>query len=69
MMAIDNKSKEDIKFLYNEKYKDNVENDIIFEMHDKNELNLERLQLILENCNAYQKISSFIKQLMKINNR
>jgi len=53
MMAIDNKSKEDIKFLYNEKYKDNVENDIIFEMHDKNELNLERLQLILENCNAY----------------
>jgi len=69
-MAIDNKNKEEIRLLYDEKYKDNVEKDIVFEIYNKNELNLERLQFIIENCTEYMNInSSLIKELMKNNNK
>ena len=62
LIAIDNKNKEEIKFLYNEKYNKGIENDIVFEMYSQRELNSERLQFIIENCNSYLNISSsFIK--------
>jgi len=71
LMAIDNKNKEDIKFLYNENNSNNViEKDIVFEMYNENKLNLERLQFIVENCTTYLNISSsLIKKLMKVNSR
>ena len=70
LIAIDNKNKEEIKFLYNEKYKKGTENDIVFEMYSQRELNSERLKFIIENCNSYLNISSsLIKQLMKDNNK
>ena len=62
LIAIDNKNKEEIKFLYNEKYKKSIENDIVFEMYSQRELKSERMQFIIENCNSYLNISSsFIK--------
>ena len=70
LMAIDNKNKEEVKFLYNERYKKNIENDIVFEMYNQKELNSERLQFIVDNCTSYLNISSsLIKELMKDNNR
>ena len=70
LMAIDNKNKDKIKFLYYEKYKDNIVNDIVFELYNKNKLNEERLKFIVENSTTYLNISSsLIKQLMKDNNR
>jgi len=70
LKAIDNKKKEEIKILYNEKYNDNAEKDVVFEMYIKNELNLERLQFIVENCTSYLNISSsLIKELIKDNNK
>ena len=71
LMAIDNKNREEIKILYNEKYKNNFEkDDVVLEIYQKNELNSERLQFIVENCTTYLNISSsLIKQLMKDNNK
>jgi len=69
LMTIDNKNKEDIKFL-NKNNKCNVEKDIVYEIYNKNELNSERLQFIVDNCSAYLIISSsLIKILMKNNNK
>ena len=51
-------------------YKDNIVNDIVFELYNKNKLNEERLKFIVENSTTYLNISSsLIKQLMKDNNR
>jgi len=64
------KTEKKIKFLYNEKYKDTVEKDVVLGIYKKNELNSERLQFIVKNCTKYLNISSsLIKQLMKDNNR
>jgi len=53
------------------KYKNNFEkDDVILEIYQKNELNSEQLQFIVENCTSYLNISSsLIKQLMKDNNK
>jgi len=70
LMAIDNKNKEDIIYLYNENSKNNIEKDTVYEIYKENKLNLERLQFILENCTVYLNISSsLIKKLIKDNNR
>jgi len=67
--AIDRKNKEKIKILYNENFKNNIENDIAYEMYNENKLNCERLQFIINNCTAYFNISfSLINKLMKDNN-
>jgi len=70
LTAIDNKDKNKIKTLYNEYNKHDIEKDVVYEMYKKKELNSERLQFIIENCTAYLNISSsFIKKLMKDNNK
>jgi len=60
------KKKNKIEKLYKINNKNNIEKDIVYEMYNKNELNSERLQFILENCTSYLNISSLIK---KINER
>ena len=75
--AIDSRDIKKIENLYsfslstdNENNKKNNKKDIIFEMYNKNELNSERFQFIVENCTAYLNISSsLIKKLMKDNNK
>ena len=70
LTAIDNKNKKEIEILYNEKNKNNNENDIVYIIYCNNELKSERLQFIIENCTSYLHISSsLIKKLMKDNNK
>ena len=69
LMAIDNKNKKDIENLCNNN-KNKIENDIVYEIYNKNELNSDRFQFIIYNCTSYLHISSsFIKKLMKDNNK
>ena len=65
MTAIDDKNKDKIKYLYTENNKNSTENNIVYELYNKNELNSERLLFIIENCTAYLKISSSL--IKKIN--
>jgi len=68
--AFDKKNTEVIKFLYNLNIEKNIENDIVYELYNKNELNSERLQYIIENCTSFLNISSsLMKKLMKNNNK
>ncbi len=70
LLCIDNKDKTELEILYNRNHKDNVEEDIVYKMYKKNELNSERFQFIIENCTSYLNISSsLIKKLMKNNKK
>jgi len=70
LTAIYNKNKKEIEILYNKNSKNDIEKDIVYEIYNKNELNSERLQFIIENCTEYLNISSsLIKVLMKNNNK
>ena len=59
MTAIDNKNKEKVKDLYKENIKNNIEEDIVYEMYKNRKLNSERFQFIIDNCTDYLNISSF----------
>ena len=71
LTAIDNKNKNKIEKLYKINNKNNnIENNMIYEIYNENKLNSERLQFVVENCTSYLNItSSFIKELMKSNNK
>ena len=66
---IDNKNKKEIKILFKQKYNiNNIEKyiDIVYEIYNRNQLNSERLQFIIDNCTSYLKISSkLMEKLMK----
>jgi len=68
LVAIDNKNKNEVKKIYNENKRATDENDIVFEIHNRKQLNIERLNFIINNCRNYLNISShLVKELMKIN--
>jgi len=70
LAALDEKNKAVIEFLCNLNNKNNIKYDIVYEIYNKNELNSERLQFIIETCTAYLNISSsLIKKLMKNNDK
>jgi len=53
LVAIDNENKNEIEILFNENKKYCIENDIIFEMYNKKQLNPERIYFIMKNCRKY----------------
>ena len=70
LAAIDNKNKNEIENLFKENKKFSNENDIVFEMYNKKQLNSERLQFIINKCRKFLNISScLIKGLMETNNK
>jgi len=56
--CIDNKKKNEIQFLFNKTNKYNIGKDVVLKMYNRNQLNSERLQFIMENCSSYLNVSS-----------
>jgi len=66
LVAIDNQNKNEVETIYNENKKYTDENDIVFEIYNKDQLSNTRLKYIINNCSNYLNISSsLIKNLMK----
>jgi len=68
LIAIDNRNKDEVEFLFNKANEYNIKKDIVFEMYNRYQLNSKRLEFIMEQCTAYLNISSkLVKKLMKNN--
>ena len=68
LIAIDNRNKDEVEFLFNKANEYNIKKDIVFKMYNRYQLNSKRLEFIMKQCTAYLNISSkLVKKLMKNN--